>query len=102
MSQKHGCGHEPVARLHPSTEAEARATEEARLLLEGLGCRNCAARVYNALVSLTGVGSAEVSLDPPAASVRYDPTRVSAYDMVSAVSDAGIASHHRYRAVLLS
>jgi copper chaperone CopZ len=102
MSVKHGCGHEPVARLQPSSEAGARATDEVRLLLEGLGCRNCAARVYNALVSLAGVGSAEVSLDPPRAVVHYDPAQVSAYQMVSAVSEAGIASHHRYRAALLS
>jgi len=101
MSHNHGCGHKQVERLEPSREAADRATQEARLLIEGMGCRNCAARVHNALVSLLGVGAADVWLDPPVAVVRYDPSRVPVTRMVSAVSDAGTASHHHYRATLL-
>ncbi len=99
MPVKHGCGHRDVERLPPPPrEAAEAATAEVRLLIEGMGCRNCVARVYNALVSLDGVGAADVGLDPPVGVVRYDPARVSPSELVAAVSRAGAASHHRYRA----
>lgn len=101
MSEMHGCGHQ-VERLEPSKESADRATEEARLAIEGMGCRNCVARVYNALVSLAGVGAAEVWLDPPIAIVRYDPGRVTVSQMLLAVWNAGVAGHHQYRAAALN
>ena len=102
MSAQHGCGHSAVERLAPPPqEAADRAKQEARLVVQGMGCRNCVARVYNALVGLSGVGAAEVSLDPPMALVRYDPVRVGPQQLVLAVWEAGVASHHHYRATAL-
>lgn len=101
MPHTHGCGHQQLECSEPPKEALDRAIEEARLLIQGMGCRNCAARVRNALVSLAGVGAADVSLDPPIAIVRFDPGQVSVNRMASAVWDAGVASDHRYSATLL-
>src|SRR3990172_10717518 len=102
MSHNRGCGHKQVERLEPSREAADRATHEARLLIEGMGCPNCAARVHNALLSLTGVGAADVWLEPPAAVVRYDPDRVTVSQMLLAVWNAGVASHHQYHATAVN
>lgn len=97
-TKEHGCH---VERLAPSKGSADRATTEAHLLIEGMGCSNCAARVYNALVSVAGVGAAEVWLRPPIASVRYDPGQVSLNQLVSAVAAAGALSHHHYGATPL-
>jgi copper chaperone CopZ len=99
MMEAHQCSHRPVEPLPPPPKETAhRATREARLVIRGMGCGDCVARIYNALVSLSGVGTANVSLDPPLALVRYDPHRVSPARLVLAVWEAGAASHQPYQA----
>jgi copper chaperone CopZ len=99
MIAAHQCGLSPVEPLPPPPEKTAhRATREARLVIRGMECPDCVVRIYNALISLSGVGVADVSLDPPGAFVRYDPHRVSPARLVLAVWEAGAASHQSYRA----
>jgi len=74
---------------------------EARLLLAGLGCPNCAARVRNAILALDGVIAVDVSLEPQRAVAIYDPTRTLPDHLVEAVHRAGAASHHAYRAEIV-
>lgn len=99
MIEAHQCSHRPVEQLPPpSQDTTYRATREAQLVIRGMGCGDCVARIYNALISLSGVGAADVSLDPPLALVRYDPHRVSPARLVLAVWEAGAASHQPYQA----
>jgi copper chaperone CopZ len=99
MMPVHQCSYTPVDRLPPPPQETAhRASREARLIIRGMGCGDCVTRIHNALVSLSGVGAADVSLDPPLALVRYDPYRVSLARLVLAVWEAGAASHQSYRA----
>lgn len=74
-----------------------RGTDRALIVVQGMGCRNCRNRVQNALVELPGVASAEVTLHPPVATVRYDSSRVSYDDLRAAISRAGGRSGHHYR-----
>lgn len=90
-----------VERVAPPAAGAEGARAEAELLIDGMGCRNCATRISNALVGVAGVSDAEVSLRPPVATVRYDPDRASLDELMAAVADAGAESHHRYRAKLV-
>lgn len=57
--------------------------------VEGMSCAACAARVRNALTSIDGVSHAEISLAERSARVRFDPTRVRADLLVTAIEDLG-------------
>lgn len=59
------------------------------LTLTGLACGGCVASVQNVLTALSGVASAEVSLTPAEARVRFDPTQLGQDALCQAVVDAG-------------
>ena len=58
------------------------------LILEGMSCAACAARIERGLNGLEGVEAA-VNLATERASVAYDAERVSIHDLVGAVESAG-------------
>ena len=75
---------------------------EAQLLVTGMGCTNCAARVHNSLVQLDGVYKAEVLLESGMARVLYDSKRVKPAGFPQAIELVGRQSHHNYAAQLIS
>ena len=83
-----------------STAEERRATAKARLGVWGLGCPNCAARVRNRLISLTGVIDAEVDHRLGIAEVIFNPDLVQAEALVDAVFQAGRGRGQVYLAQL--
>lgn len=70
--------------IPPSTDGEHLA-----LVVDGMSCGHCKARVEKTLGALTGVQAFAVDLASGAAEVRYRPSEVLATDIVAAVSDAG-------------
>ncbi|MBI4410523.1 MAG: heavy-metal-associated domain-containing protein [Gemmatimonadetes bacterium] len=87
-----------VPALEPPEANSAKATATVEFEVEGIGCRNCANRVENALVQVEGVAEAHVTLEPPVATVSYDPQQASLEDLRAAVARAGAETHHEYRA----
>lgn len=62
----------------------------------GMTCGGCAAGVHRAVSSLDGVDQVEVTLKPGIATVRADPSRVTARQIMSAISGLGhLAKVHR-------
>ena len=59
------------------------------LNIKGMMCDACAGHVTRALLGLPGVEKADVSLADSAATVTYDPARVSLEQMAEAVADEG-------------
>jgi copper ion binding protein len=57
------------------------------LIIEGMSCEHCVARVEKALAAVEGVSEAEVRLEPGSATVTGDA--VSEADLVEAVDRAG-------------
>jgi copper chaperone CopZ len=57
------------------------------LMIEGMSCEHCVARVKKALAAVEGVSEAEVRLEPGSATVIGDS--VSVTDLVEAVDRAG-------------
>ena len=91
-----------VEPLHKTATAEEQQTTTAALLaVEGMGCLNCAARVRNSLLSLTGVVEAQVVLDLALADVIYNPNLTGIPALVNAVAQAGGDGRHEYRARLI-
>lgn len=64
-------------------------TERLLLDIEGMHCAACVGRVEQALQRLPGVSGTSVNLLTGQASVEYQPARVSAGDLVAAVSATG-------------
>jgi copper chaperone CopZ len=98
-TQYNSCHVEPI---QPEKLPAGTPTVALNLLVEGMGCHNCALRVRNALVSVDGVEGACVGLMPPIAWVRYDPRQVAQDDLIAAVAGAGADTRHEYLAVNLS
>jgi copper chaperone len=63
--------------------------ETVTLKVNGMTCQGCARSVTKALQAVTGVASAEVSLDRAEAKVSYNPREVSVERLKAAVDDAG-------------
>ena len=85
-----------------ATKEELAVTQAARLGVSGMGCPNCAARVRNGLISLTGIVEAAVDHIAGTADVVYNPKLVGLEGMLAAVASAGNDGKHRYRAALIS
>lgn len=62
---------------------------EIELCVSGMSCAVCASRVSKALLSLSGVKDAEVSLISNKALVVFDSTRVNKDEIIAAVKNAG-------------
>jgi copper chaperone len=63
--------------------------ESVTLEIKGMSCGHCVAAVKRAIEGLHGVGRAEVTLDPPRATVSYDPAKVAPRDLAKAVEEEG-------------
>lgn len=95
------CYVEPIHKTIASAD-EIIKGDNATLAVWGMGCENCATRVRNNLLSLDGVYGVDVYLNMALAEVSYDSNKVSASELVSAVSRAGNDGRHEYRAQLVS
>ena len=70
----------------------------ALLTVGGMGCPNCAARVRNSLLSLTGVVDAQVVLEAGLADITYNPDLTGVAALINAVAQAGADGRHQYHA----
>ncbi len=90
------CHVEPLEKT-PSVE-EQRTTTSALLVVGGMGCPNCAARVRNSLLALTGVVGAQVMLETSTADITYNPDLTDVPALIEAVTQAGADGRHHYHA----
>lgn len=60
-----------------------------RMSVSGMTCGNCARMVEGKLASSPGVAKAEVDLAAGAATVEFDPARVSSEELAAAVEKLG-------------
>ena len=95
------CYVEPINKNMASADQLQKA-DRATLVVWGMGCENCATRVRNSLLALEGVYGVDVYLDMALAEVSYDRERISANELVTAVSRAGNDGRHQYRAELIA
>ena len=93
------CHVEPIHKIPTSDEQQNLTTVS--LAVGGMGCPNCAARVRNSLLALTGVVDADVDHTTGFAFVEYSPSLVSVPSLLQAVTQAGNDGHHKYVAMLL-
>ena len=63
--------------------------------ITGMHCASCATQTEKALSKLDGVGAANVNYASEAATVKFDPSKVSTADLEQAVKDAGYTPHLR-------
>ena len=63
--------------------------ENTTIAVGGMTCMGCVASVKRVLDGVTGIASAEVTLDPAQARVSYDPAKASLQTIKAAISDAG-------------
>ena len=95
------CYVEPIYKDAISTDLIQKA-DTATLVVWGMGCENCATRVRNSLLAMDGVYSVDVYLNMAVAEVRYTQEKISAHQLVEAVSAAGNDGRHQYRAELVA
>ena len=55
----------------------------------GMSCQGCVKTITDVLNGMSGVASAEVSLDAGEAKLAFDPQLVSREALLSAIEDAG-------------
>ena len=60
-----------------------------QLNIEGMTCNGCVSSVTNVLQKISGVSSAEVSLEQKRATVVFDPAQCNPGQFKTAVEDAG-------------
>jgi len=94
------CYVEPIYKAASADQIQK--AENATLAVWGMGCENCVTRVRNSLLSLDGVYGVDVFLNMALAEVRYDSKKISADELVDAVSRAGNDGRHKYRAELIA
>ncbi len=94
------CHVAPLQKI--ASPEEQQATASALLAVEGMGCPNCAARVRNSLLTLTGVVEAQVLLDRALVDVTYNPHLADIRALVNAVAQAGGDGRHEYAAHVIS
>lgn len=95
------CYIEPIYKSMAPADQLQKA-DKATLIVWGMGCSNCATRVRNSLLSLEGVYGVDVYLNMAVAEVSYDREKISAKELVVAVSRAGNDGRHEYRAELVA
>lgn len=94
------CHVEPVSKTTPAEQLLK--ADLALLAIQGMGCKNCAARVRNSLLTLEGVYEVEVYLNLGMAEVTYNSQQVSSRMLTDAVSRAGNDGRHEYLAQLIA
>ena len=95
------CYVEPIYKNAVSADQIQKA-DIATLVVWGMGCENCVTRVRNSLLALDGVCGVDVYLNMAMAEVRYSQDKISAHQLVEAVSAAGNDGRHQYRAELVA
>lgn len=75
-----------------ATAATNTQTEEAVLKVDGMTCASCTVHVRQSLTRVEGVQDAKVTVDPPEAVVRYDPSKASVQALEQATAQAGYPS----------
>lgn len=73
----------------PRTSAAPRPTQTVTILIEGMSCVSCVARVKRTLRAIPGVTSAEVNLIQRAARVRYVEKKVTPARLSAAINQLG-------------
>jgi copper chaperone len=63
--------------------------ENITLTVGGMTCMGCVSSVKRVLAAIPGIASAEVTLQPGQATVRYDPAKTSRDSISNAIRDAG-------------
>jgi copper ion binding protein len=63
--------------------------EQATVKVNGMTCQGCVRSVKKVLERVTGVQSADVSLEKAQAEVVFDPARANVEQLKAAVEDAG-------------
>jgi len=94
------CHVDPIQKTATSDERQTVTT--AVLAVRGMGCPNCAARVRNSLIALTGVVEADVDHTAGMAQVNFNPNLTNLAALVEAVARAGGDGRHEYRAQLMN
>lgn len=82
-----------------ATAEELENTQHLILMVQGMGCVNCAMRVRNSLFALKGVAQVEVSHFTAAANIRFNPDLVTLKQLFEAIANAGNDGRHVYKAV---
>ena len=95
------CYVEPVYKDEISSEKMQKA-DRVTLIVEGMGCNNCATRVRNSLLALENVYGVDVYLNMGLAEISYDSKKVSTDQLIASVSKAGNDGRHEYRAELVA
>ena len=95
------CYVEPIYKGVVSADQLQKA-DTVTLVVWGMGCENCATRVRNSLLTLDGVFGVDVYLNMAVAEVSYNQEKISAHQLVEAVSTAGNDGRHQYRAELVA
>jgi copper chaperone CopZ len=93
----HNCHVVPVEKVVTAEEQEN--SEHLILMVQGMGCANCAMRVRNGLFSLKGVARVQVSHTTAAADITFNPDLVTLNRLFEAVANAGNDGHHAYKVV---
>ena len=94
------CHVEPMQKF--TTAAELQNVELALLAVSGMGCANCANRVRNSLLLLSGVVDAYIDHSAGLAQISFNPSIATIDELISAVTRAGGDGHHAYGAKLLA
>lgn len=63
--------------------------ENTIIKIEGMSCQGCVKNITGVLTALSGVVSADVSLEAGEAKVVFDPASVDRGALISAIEDAG-------------
>jgi len=66
--------------------------ERVTLAVRGMTCGHCVAAVKKSLAAVPGVGEVEVTLEPPRASVTYDPAATTVEALTRATEEDGYPS----------
>lgn len=91
------CHVDPIHKT--TTDEERQSAKRILFTVRGMGCPNCATRVYNSLVTLNGVINAYVDHITGTAEVEFNPHMVAIPALVGAVAEAGTDGRHAYSAV---
>lgn len=94
------CNVDPIATDFDPKRTDISKLKAALLVVEGMGCPNCAIRARNGLLSLDGVLLARVNLKDAWASVAYEPDKVTLSQLLNAVSAAGGGRHRYYPSLI--
>ncbi|MFB6262907.1 MAG: mercuric transporter MerT family protein [Bradymonadaceae bacterium] len=81
----------------PELQVSTRTSKRARVVLEvdGMTCGGCVETVSSVLEDVSGVRRARVTLEPPRATVVFDPTSTDVRELTDATAEVGYESTPR-------